>query len=36
MTLIWNIDRQTHDWIGTFRMNGRQKVAAAARKTDTF
>jgi hypothetical protein len=31
MTLIWNIDRETHGWIGRFRMNGRQKLAAAAR-----
>ena len=29
----WNIDRETHGWIGRFRMNGRQKLAAVARKT---
>jgi hypothetical protein len=29
----WNINRKTHGWIGRFRMNGRQKLAAVARKT---
>ena len=28
----WNINRDTHGWIGRFRMNGRQKLAAVARK----
>jgi len=28
----WNINRKTHGWIGRFRMNGRQKLAAVARK----
>lgn len=26
----------THGWIERFRMNGRQKLAAVARKMDTF
>lgn len=26
----------THGWIGRFRMNGRQKLAAVACKMDTF
>ena len=28
----WNINRKTHGWIGRFRMNGNQKLAAVARK----
>jgi hypothetical protein len=32
----WNINRETHGWIGRFRMNGRQKLAAVARKTGYF
>jgi hypothetical protein len=32
----WDINRKTHGWIGRFRMNGRQKLAAVARKSDTF
>jgi hypothetical protein len=31
--IAWNINRKTHGWIGRFRMNGRQKLAAVARKT---
>jgi hypothetical protein len=31
--IAWNINRETHGWIGRFRMNGRQKLAAVARKT---
>jgi hypothetical protein len=27
----WDINRKTHGWIGRFRMNGRQKLAAVAR-----
>jgi hypothetical protein len=29
----WDINRKTHGWIGRFRMNGRQKLAAVAKKT---
>jgi hypothetical protein len=29
----WDINRETNGWIGRFRMNGRQKLAAVARKT---
>jgi hypothetical protein len=29
----WNINRDTNGWIGRFRMNGRQKLAAVAKKT---
>ena len=34
MTWIWNIDRETHGWIGRFRMNGRQ--AGGSRATTGF
>jgi hypothetical protein len=32
----WNINRKTHGWTGRFRMNGRQNLAAVARKRIHF
>jgi hypothetical protein len=30
--VAWDLDRDKHGWVGRFRMNGRQKLAALARK----